>query len=245
MTVLITGGRGVLGTLLKPRLENAGASVVVGSRTAGPSRVAFDISKPIDPRQLDGVTTVVHAASNPARTKAVDIDGTDRLLRACEAAGVEHVVYLSIVGIDNHPFPYYRAKLAAEQLIEAAEVPHSILRATQFHEFLARIFSTGPVAIRFVGLEFQVIDGGVVADRLASIVSTGPAGRAPDIGGPRSESMERLAVTWKNASGSRKPIVPIPVFGRAARAFKERRHFTDNKLTDSPTWDEWLDNQTW
>ncbi|MFW2383682.1 MAG: SDR family oxidoreductase [Acidimicrobiales bacterium] len=245
MSVLITGGRGTFGQLLAPRLEAAGTHVTIGSRSSGADRVALDVSKPIDPKQLTGISTVVHAASDPARATSVDIGGTERLLRACEAAGTEHFVYLSIVGIDDHPFPYYRAKVAAERLIEASDVPHSIIRATQFHEFLAKIFSTSPVVVRFVGLEFQVIDGGTVADRVAEMVGVGPSLRVPDIGGPRGESMKHMASSWKRASGSRRPIVPIPVFGNAAAAFKERRHFTDNTRADSPTWDSWLASQTW
>ncbi len=219
--------------------------MVVGSRAAGPGRIALDISRPIDPAQLDGISAVVHAASDPARVKSVDIGSTERLLRACEAAGTEHLVYLSIVGIGDHPFPYYRAKVAAEKLIEASDVLNSIIRATQFHEFLARIFRTSPVVVRFVGLEFQVIDGGTVADAVAEIVAEGPCGRAPDIGGPSAESMKDMATSWKRVSGSRKPIVPVPVVGKAAAAFKARRHFTDNMLKNSPTWDSWLASQSW
>jgi len=245
MSVLITGGRGTLGTLLAPRLEAAGRRVTIGSRNSGPNCVVLDVSKPIQPEQLAGFSTVVHAASDPARVDSVDIGGTERLLRACEAAGTDHFVYLSIVGIDDHPFPYYRAKAAAEKHIEASDVPHTIIRATQFHQFLAKIFWTSPVVVRVVGLDFQVIDGGTVADTVAEIVADGPSGRVPDIGGPRRESMKHMARSWKRASGSRRPIVPIPVIGKTAAAFKAHRHFTDNALSDSPTWDSWLATQSW
>lgn len=246
MNVMVTGGRGTLGRLLVPRLVAAGHEVIVTSRSdrpapAGTSLRRLDLTEEhVDPAAFDGVDTLVHAASNPARTKSVDVKGTDQLLDAAAAAEVTHLVYLSIVGIDDHPFPYYKAKLAAERLIEQHSTPHTLLRATQFHEFLDRIFSTGPLITVFPGLEFQVIDGGVVADRLVELVAAGPSGRADDIGGPQSESMRDMATSWKRATGSRKPIVRIPVFGKTARAFRERRHHTANRLAGTPTWDEWL-----
>ena len=246
MSILVTGGRGTFGRLLVPALEALGADVVITTRSdaAGPSRRTLDLTGPdISPSLFEGVSTVVHAATNPARSEKVDVDGTKRLLAAAAMADVEHVVYLSIVGIDDHPFPYYRAKLQAERYIEGAGLGHSIVRATQFHEFLARIFATGPVTVRFPGLEFQVIDGAAVAERVAQIAIGPPVGRAPDIGGPQAETMQHMAETWKRVSGSRKPIVPIPVAGKIARAFRERRHFTPNRLEGSRTWDEWLRSQ--
>lgn len=246
MAILVTGGRGTLGRLLVPRLVSAGKNVVVTSRSASspPSGVSLrtlDLAgAAVDPAVLDGVETIVHAASNPARTRAVDVRGTERLLDAAAAAKVAHVVYLSIVGIDDHPFPYYKAKAAAERIIEESPLPHTILRATQFHEFLDRIFGTGPITMVFPGIEFQVIDGGVVADRLVELIDAGPAGRAADIGGPRVEAMRSMAGSWKRATGSRKPIVPIAVPGKTTRAFKERRHHTPNRAEGTPTWDEWL-----
>lgn len=246
MVVMVTGGRGTLGRLLVPRLLAAGRDVVVTSRsqsTAPPGTTlrTLDLAEdPIDSGVLEGIDTVVHAASNPARTKRVDVGGTQRLLDAAARTGLGHVVYLSIVGIDDHPFPYYRAKAAAERSIEERSVPHTILRATQFHEFLDRIFSTGPTVTVFSGLEFQVIDGGVVADRLVELVEAGPAGRVDDMGGPRVEPMRDMATSWKRATESRKPIVPIPAFGRIGRAFRERRHHTPNAVAGTPTWSDWL-----
>ena len=182
----------------------------------------------------------MHAATNPAHSKTVDVDGTKRLLTAAALAGVEHVVYLSIVGIDDHPFRYYRAKLQAERYIEQSGLGHSILRATQFHEFLERIFTTGPVTVRFPGLEFQLIDGAAVAEHVARVAVGPAAGRLPDIGGPQAETMQHMAESWKRVSGSRKPIVPVPVAGKIATAFRERRHFTPNRLEGSRTWDDRL-----
>lgn len=244
MRVLVTGGRGVVGRLLVPRLLASGHDVEVSSRRSGtgpggvPTRV-LDLTAPIPDGTLDGFDVVVHAATNPARTKTVDVEGTSAIVQAAGRAGVGHLIYLSIVGIDGHPFPYYRAKVAAEHHV-VGHTGHTILRTTQFHEFLDRIFSTGPVVAAFRGVEFQVIDGGVVADRLVELVAVGPGGRVADMGGPQSERMTTMAASWKEASASRKPVIRLPVFGRAARAFKAKQHHTPNATPGSPTWDEWL-----
>lgn len=244
MKVLVTGGRGSFGRLLVPRLQAAGHQVEITSRSGAPgpdgtpTRV-LDLTEPVKDDSVTGVDAIVHAASNPARSRAVDITGTASLVEAAHRAQVPHLLYISIVGIDEHPFPYYRSKIAAEERI-AQHDGHTILRATQFHEFLDRIFSTGPVVTVFRGMEFQVIDGGVVADRMVELVGAGPQGRVPDLGGPRSETMKHMATTWKTASGSRKPTLPIPALGKAARAFKAKMHHTPNRADGTPTWDDWL-----
>lgn len=241
MTVLVTGGRGVFGSLLTSSLRARGSEVVISSRRNTPGVRHLDLTRgSVDPSLFDGISTLVHAATNPARPNTVDVSGTERLLEAARRADLQHFVYLSIVGVDDHPFPYYKAKQRAEQLIESSPVPSTIIRATQFHEFLARIFDTGPVIVRFSGFEFQVIDGATVAARVAAITEAEPMGRVADIGGPESVTMQHMAESWKRVRGSRKPIVTVPLRGKIASSFRERRHFTPNRVEDSPTWDEWL-----
>ncbi len=247
MRVMVTGGRGTLGKLLLPRLLAAGHEVVITSRSdhpseSGPERRRLDLARPeVTPGIFDGIDTIIHAASNPARPATVDVRGTALLTGAAAQTGVEHLIYPSIVGVDDHPFFYYRAKAAAEQRIEQGRVPHTIVRATQFHEFLDRIFSTGPFITVFPGFSFQVIDGDYVADRLVALVAAGPQGRVADLGGPHPERMRSMAATWKAASRSRRPVVPVPVVGKTAAAFRRNQHHTPNRATGTPTWDTWLE----
>ena len=245
--VLVTGGRGTLGRLLVPGLQDAGHIVIVSSRRErtppeGAELRVLDLSSgTIGEEIFDGIDVVIHAASNAGRSKAVDVTGTELLVGAAERASVGHIIYPSIVGIDDHPFPYYRSKLEAEGLIDAGATPHTILRATQFHQFLDRIFgSFGPIIPVFRGFEWQVIDGSVVADRLVELVATEPQGRVPDIGGPRSEPMHEMAHSWREASGSGKPIMPVPNFGKSRKAFLAKAHHTPNRVEASPTWDDYL-----
>jgi uncharacterized protein YbjT (DUF2867 family) len=246
MRVMVTGGRGTFGRLLTPLLLAAGHEVILTSRSGGPTPEGtegriLDLSRDRLPAGvLEGVDTIIHAASNAARPISVDVRGTALLMEAGERAEVGHLIYPSIVGVDNHPFAYYRAKAAAESRVEGGGVPFTILRATQFHEFLDRIFGTGPFIAVFPRFDFQVIDGAFVADRVVELVQAGPQGRVADLGGPRAERMHRMATTWKRATASPRPIIPLPVFGRTPRAFRQRRHHTPNVAAGSRTWDAWL-----
>src|SRR3989337_3515075 len=147
---LITGGTGVLGREVAGRLSQAGYSVRVVSRRAAPAEGAptewaqaqIETGEGLA-EAVAGVDVIVHCASSPfRRTREVDVEGTRRLLAAAGRVGVSHFVYISIVGVDRIPLPYYKAKLAAERLIEESGVPYSILRATQFHSLIDRFLGT-------------------------------------------------------------------------------------------------------
>ncbi len=213
---MVTGGRGLVGRLVTPLPLAARHEVTVTSRRrrpapAGTSLRMLDLGGDRLPGgALAGIDVVVHAAINPVRARAVDVRGIGLLLAEARSADVAHLIYLSIVGVDEHPFPYYRAEAAAEATVETGGTPHSILRATPFHEFLDRIFRTGPFITVFPGFEFQVIDGEVVADRVVELVADGPQGRVSDLSGPRAEPMEGMARSWKVATGSPKSIVRVP-----------------------------------
>jgi uncharacterized protein YbjT (DUF2867 family) len=173
---------------------------------------------------LTGVDAVVHAASDPRRADAVDVAGTRRLLAAAAAQSVGHIIYISIVGVDRIPHPYYERKLAAERAVEAGGVPWSILRLTQFHSFVAGIVARGaraPFAIllpkRF---RFQNVDLSDAAARTARAIADGPRGRLADYGGPEVLTLGEAAATWRRARGVRKPIVNLPMFGKRAAAFR-------------------------
>src|SRR3990172_502146 len=193
--VLITGGTGALGREVAPRLAQAGYTVRVMSRRAAPAEGA-----PTEGAQAQvgkgeglaeavaGVDAIVHCASSPfRRTREVDVEGTRRLLEAAKAAGVSHFVYISIVGIDPTPLPYYKHKLAVERLIEESGVPYSILRAPQFHTLVDDVMRNllrFPIGLYPAGFKFKPIDPGEVAARVVTAVEAGPGGRLPDIAGP-------------------------------------------------------------
>ncbi len=150
-SVLVTGGTGTLGQALTPQLRQAGYTLRVMSRRDAPAgitvewaRASLETGEGLD-TAVAGTEVIIHAASSSTRrAQQVDVVGTERLLAAAHRAGVGHFIYISIVGIEQVPFPYYRYKLAAEKLVEAGGVPWSILRTTQFHNLLDLLLHCWP-----------------------------------------------------------------------------------------------------
>jgi uncharacterized protein YbjT (DUF2867 family) len=194
---------------------------------------------------VDGVDVIVHAASNPARqTEEVDVRGTERVLRAAHTAGVRHLIYVSIAGIDHIPFSYYQHKLAAEEVVTAGPVPWTIVRATQFHSFLDSILD-GLARLPLLmplppSLQFQPVATGEVAAQLAKVVHGGPAGRLPDIGGPEVHTLGELARIWLEIRDRRRLLVPLPLPGKVANAFRKGYATVPERKVGQITWEAWL-----
>jgi uncharacterized protein YbjT (DUF2867 family) len=252
MKVLVTGGAGSLGRALVRVLERDGHAARVMSRRARPASahasvewVSADLSTGEGLCEaVERVDAVLHAASDPRRAEAVDVEGTRRLTEAARAAEVAHLIYISIVGVDEIPFGYYRRKLAAEKLIESSGVPFSILRATQFHslvDFLlskaARVPLLMPVPTSF---KFRSVDGEEVAVRLNACVGAGPRGRLPDFGGPQLLTLGEMARTWKAARGVTKRVVNLPLPGAVAACFRAGKNTAPEGERGGVGWEEWL-----
>ncbi len=137
--ILVTGGAGKLGRLVVKQLSAAGYCVRGMSRRASPGedwpgaewKQADLVTGEGLAEAVQGMDVVVHLAGKG--NWKVDFEGTRRLLEAAQEAGVSHLVFISIVGIEKVPYALSKAKLASEDLIEHSGIPWSILRATQFH----------------------------------------------------------------------------------------------------------------
>ncbi len=254
--VLITGGTGELGQALIPRLQTAGYQVRITSRRPAPAEKTADVEwAQVDmvtgegmAEAMAGVNTVIHAASSPFKDlQMVDVEGTGRLLEAGQRAGIDHFLYISIVGVDKIPYRYYQAKLAAEKVIEQSPVPWSILRATQFHSLIDMVLEglTKLPLVAFLPLnfKFQVIDTGEVADCLVESVQAGPNGRLADIGGPQVFTAADLAKAWLKARGKRRLMLPLPLFGKTASGFKQGLNTVPENRFGRITFSEWLNRK--
>ena len=243
--ILVTGGTGSLGRRVVDRLGAAGARARVLSHSGRAGTVRGDLLTGEGLEQaVDGVDTIVHCASSPTKTRQVDVEGTRRLLRAAGRAGVSHLVFISVVGVDLNPhFPYYRMKLEVERIVERSPVPWTILRATQFHELLLRIIrflERLPILMAPKGVLLQPIETGEVANRLAEIALSEPLGRAPDVGGPEVRTFAELARSYLEVSGRQRRVVKIPVPGKTARAFREGAHLCPDREYGQIRWEEFL-----
>lgn len=252
--VLVTGGTGTLGQALTPRLRQAGYTVRIMSRRDAPAstpiawaRASLETGEGLD-TAVAGTDVIIHAASSAfRRAQQVDVAGTARLLAAARQAGVDHFIYISIVGIDQVPFSYYRYKLAAEKLVEAGDVPWSILRTTQFHHLLdlfLQLLARTPFVLPVPqDLPFQPIDVGEVAALLVDAVAAGPGSRLPDAGGPEVQTLGQMAQLWRQARRLRRPVVHLPLWGKAAAGFRQGYHTTPGRKVGRITWAQWLQRQ--
>jgi uncharacterized protein YbjT (DUF2867 family) len=249
MNVLVTGGTGELGRLVVEQLVAGGEEVRVLSRRTAPGApgvrtVVGDLRTGAGVQEaVEGVDAVVHCASDPRTPKAVDVEGTRRLAEAAVQGHRPHLVHVSIVGVDRIPLGYYRAKLAAERLVEESGLPFTVQRATQFPSLLQSLLTAQarlPALLCPRGFRFQPVDPADVADRLVQHVRNGPAGRAPDIGGPQVLPIEDLARTWLTATGRSRAVLRVPVPGRLGRAFRSGANLCPDHAVGVRTWEQAL-----
>jgi uncharacterized protein YbjT (DUF2867 family) len=246
--VLVTGGTGVLGVHLVRELRRRGHEVRVLSRSENPSVPSGARASQGDVRTgaglanaMAGVNCVVHAATSPfRRVRQTEVN----VIAEAAAAQVEHLVYVSIVGVDSIWVPYYRAKWAAEQVVERAPIPWTIQRFTQFHELIDRMLGL-PVGIRTRNLAFQSIAAQDAAVRLADLVDQGPLGRVVDIGGPEVLPIRAMRAQ-RRRRGHRNGalLVPVPRVG----ALRDLDAGVLMTRAASPygvtTWRTWLEDRT-
>ena len=227
--ILVTGGTGTLGVPTVAALRAAGQWVRVLSRRTGPGLTTGDLLANVGLREaLDGAHTVVHLATAGNKT---DVDAARNLFAAARQAQISHLVLISIVGVDRIPLPYYRDKVTIERLLETSGVPHTILRSTQFHPFLDRIFSAErrlPVVLA-PAFRLQPIDTSEVAARLAELTLGSPAGRVADVAGPEQRRGTEFARLWSRAGGGNRAVVPLLLPGRTFARFA-----AGNALVDGP-----------
>ena len=233
--ILVTGGTGTLGRLVVRRLRDTGCELRVLSRRSratedGIEFVTGDLAtgEGIE-AAVEGAEIIVHCAGSSKG----DEDKARNLVRAASRAGAAHLVYISVVGADRIPvvsgvdrvmFGYFSSKLAAERIVaDYSGLPFTTLRATQFHDLIlavAQQMAKLPVVPLPAGFRVQPVDADEVAARLVELTLGEPAGRVPDMGGPRVYGAAELLRVYLRASHRRRPIVPIWLPGKAARVFR-------------------------
>jgi uncharacterized protein YbjT (DUF2867 family) len=228
MDVLVTGGSGQLGRELVPALQAAGHGVrQMSRRGAGPGGVRGDLATGRDLAQaVRGADVVVHAATDPRGNPwEVDVAGTRRLVQALDRDRLQHLVYVSIVGVDRVPWGFYRAKYAAEQVLLASGLPVTLVRITQFHPFVDELLGTarrGPVLIVPMGWQAAPVDVADAAGFLTGVVPAAPAGeQVVEFGGPEDLSAADLARTWAAEREPNVRVVSTPLPGKLSAAFRE------------------------
>lgn len=261
MKVLLTGATGYLGRPLLRELVAAGHDVRAMSRSPQPALdgvewVRADLKTGegiVD--AVSGIESVVHAATlsgiqngeakaryilfHPAHT---DVGGAERLVEAARRAGVRHLLFTSVVGIEKVPLGYYKHKLAAEGIVSGSGIPYTIARATQFHELVdatIRYALKYPVASMIRVQRVQPIDPRDAASLIAPLLDRGAANGIVNFGGPEEMTMGDAADTWLEQRGVRRKIRGLPLPGKIRRPLAEGALCTENR-SGMITWREWL-----
>ncbi|MCR2783666.1 MULTISPECIES: SDR family oxidoreductase [unclassified Microbacterium] len=223
MRIVVAGGTGLAGRRVVATARERGHDVVALSRSSG-TDAASGAGLRDALTNADVVVDTLNVATLNARESEEFFRATTANLLAAEGdVGVAHHVALSIVNCDRAPYGYYTGKVAQESLVTQGEVPWTILRVTQFHDFAAQMFTQARVGpLRFAPrMRTQPVAIGEVAARLVDLAEAAPAGRATDLAGPREESLAAMVRAYARATGRGGWIPAVPLPGRYGRAQRD------------------------
>jgi uncharacterized protein YbjT (DUF2867 family) len=212
MKIVVIGGTGLIGSKTVAILRQGGHEVVAASPQSGVNTITGEGLKEV----MTGTQAVIDLANSPSfEDKAVlDFFETSgrNLLAAEAAAGVRHHVALSIVGTDRSDNGYFRAKVAQEKLIVACGIPYTIIRATQFMEFLRGIAdsSTDGNIVRLPPVLFQPIAADDIAPIVAEVALAVPQNGIVEIAGPERAPFNEIVARYLKAVGDPREVVTDP-----------------------------------
>ena len=244
MNIAVAGGTGIVGRHVVRIARQRGHEVTSLTRREG-----VDLVKGTGlAAALRGVETVIDVVGlNSMHTKrSTDffMATTENLHREGKAAGVRHHVVLSIVGVDKAPTGLYAGKRAQEEEVRGGDIPWTILRATQFHEFVTQVLartSAGPVVFvpRF---RTQPVAAAEVAEALVHAAEVGPQRRLPDLGGPQPERLKGMVERYLRKNGKKRLVVEVTAPGVLWKAMRSGALLpAAGAAVGRQTFDEWLD----
>jgi uncharacterized protein YbjT (DUF2867 family) len=210
MKIVIIGGSGLIGKKLAALLQQAGHEVAAASPSSGVNAVTGEGLS----QALAGAEVVVDVTNSPSFEDEAVMNffksSTRNLLAAELTAGVRHHVALSVVGSERVPESgYFRAKVAQESIIKGSTVPYTIVRATQFFEFLESIayVSTQDQTVRASSARLQPIAADDVAAALAKVATEAPLNDTCEVAGPQSFRLDELLRRTLQASQDPREVV--------------------------------------
>lgn len=219
MKIVVIGGSGLIGKNLVKMLNDKGIETVAASPSTGVNTITGEGLAQV----LAGAQVVVDVTNSPSFEETAVMDffekSTRNLLTAEVAAGVAHHVALSVVGIDRPPSNgYFRAKMAQEKLITSSDVPYSIVRATQFFEFMTAVANSSVDGdkVRLTSALVQPIAAVDVASVLADVATNKPLNDLIEIAGPDKLPLNRIVGKVLRANQDDREIIEddqAPYFG--------------------------------
>ncbi len=212
MKIVVIGGTGLIGSKVVEKLKQRGHEVLAAAPSTGVNTITGEGLK----AATAGAQVVIDLANSPSFEDKAALDffetSGSNLLAADAAAGVGRHVALSIVAIDRTDNGYFRAKAAQEKLIEASGVPYTIVRATQFMEFLGGIAnsSTEGKTVRLPPVLFQPIAADDVAANVADAALAPPRNGIIEIAGPERAPFNEIVARYLKAVGDPREVVMDP-----------------------------------
>lgn len=218
MKVAVIGGTGLIGSQVVQNLNAAGHEAVPHSLSTG---VDVLTGQGVD-AALAGADVVVNLTNSPTfddASLAFFQTSMDNLLAAAQREGVGHFVILSIVGVDQVPeLDYYRAKTLQEDILKAGPVPYSIVRATQFMEFIDAVLSwtADNDTVRLPRTPIQPVAAADVAATVADVAAGSPLGGTLDLAGPETYPLDELGRITLTSKGDKRSVITDDTAGMFA-----------------------------
>ena len=212
MKIVVIGGTGLIGSKVVEKLKQKGHEAIAAAPNTGVNTITGKGLK----EAMTGAQVVVDLANSPSfedRAVLEFFETSERnLLPAEAAAGVRHHVALSIVGIDRSDNGYFRAKIAQERLIKTSGIPYTIIRSTQFLEFLGGIAAsaTEGTTVRISPGLFQPIAADDVAAFVAEVALAAPRNGTIEIGGPERAPFNEFVARYLKAIADPRKVVSDP-----------------------------------
>ncbi|MER6075602.1 NAD(P)H-binding protein [Streptomyces sp. NPDC001817] len=218
MKIAVIGGTGLIGSQVVKDLNTAGHEAVPHSKSSGVDIIS---GQGLD-QAVAGADVVVNLTNSPTfddASLAFFQTSMDNLLAAARKGGVGHFVILSIVGVDQVPeLDYYRAKALQEKILAAGPIPYSIVRATQFMEFMdaAMSWTADADTVRLPATPIQPIASKDVADAVAEVAAGAPLNGIRNIAGPEVFTLDELGRITLSHKGDSRTVVTDPTAGMFA-----------------------------
>lgn len=245
MKIVVIGGTGLIGRAVVDKLNDRGHEAVPAAPNTGVNTLTGEGLA----AALAGAQVVVDVSNSPSFEESAVLDffttSTRNLLAAEEAAGVAHHLALSIVGIDDLPDSgYFRAKVAQEQLITGASIPYSIVRATQFFEFVKRIAdnATDGDTVRVPPVLFRPMAADDVAEAVSRTAVDAPLKGITEVAGPELFRFDELIAEALRTWNDPRTVVPDPHARYFGSELTERSLVPDEgraRLAET-RFDDWL-----
>jgi uncharacterized protein YbjT (DUF2867 family) len=218
MKIAVIGGTGLIGSQVVKNLNAAGHQAVPHSQSTGIDVISGQGLH----EAVAGADVVVNLTNSPTFDEASPAffqTSMDNLLAAAQKGGVGHFVILSIVGTDQVPeLDYYRAKSLQEDILAAGPIPYSIVRATQFMEFMDAVpsWTADGDTVRLPATPIQPIASKDVANAVAEVAAGAPLNGIRNIAGPEIFTLDELGRITLSHKGDKRTIVTDPTAGMFA-----------------------------